>query len=106
MRAALGSVNIPVCNYGVGVMFKVGKRYEFKMMADDGEIGTSWGEVELYEHPLLKLKDVDLTNNPFHRAASRPPGKKGPQNAVIPGKIINVTSPSFVSAVEQIPDDE
>lgn len=79
-------------------MFEVGKRYEFKML-EDGEV-TFWGVVESYEPPLLKLAD-----NPPMRIRFTAPGTGKPSEDVhtapTPGRIINVTSPNFVSAVRK-----
>lgn len=72
-------------------MFKVGKRYKFRMLQEGDE--TTFDE------------DVDLTNNPFRTPP--PPGKAPPPGPYIrPGRIINVTSPSFVSAIERVPEDK
>lgn len=81
-------------------MFKVGVNYEFRMLKG-GDETLFWGEIESYEHPLIKLKDVD----PVHLHVREPDGStivdmktaKG-----IPGEIINVTSPNFISAVEHV----
>lgn len=87
-------------------MFKVGAYYEFTAAADDGE-GTVrfWGTVESYEHPLLKLTDEEMPDIVFQRHGAgedeepisvfKGDGKK------LPGKILNVTAPQFISAVEK-----
>lgn len=85
-------------------MFELGRRYEFKMTIGGAET-TFWGEIESYEHPLIKLADVlpepfdgpeilDHEGNPI----VEPPLLAG-ADKVFPGKIINVTSPNFISAV-------
>ena len=63
-------------------MFEVGKRYEIRMLANGSEI-LMFATVEKYEHPLVKLNDV----------------MGGDQG--IPGDIVNVTSPNFISATLQ-----
>jgi len=62
--------------------------YEIQMIIDGNET-TMWCTVEKYEHPLVKFADVqiDAINDlPAH---------------TIRGEIVNVTSPNFISAVEQ-----
>lgn len=83
-------------------MFKVGKRYEFRMLEGGDEI-LFWGVVETYEHPLLKLEDFDPAEL---RIQFRPPAGPSTTQVIgnaekVPGRIINITSPSFVSAVEK-----
>jgi hypothetical protein len=68
-------------------MFEVGKKYEIRMIVD-GEETTMWQTVEKYEHPLVKFADV-------HAKDVKPYLKEG----TIPGAIVNVTSPNFISAV-------
>jgi len=65
-------------------MFVVGKTYQFRMIEDGGEV-TFAGEIEKYDHPLIKLADLQ----PSEMVGS----------GVIPGQIINVTSSNFVSAI-------
>ncbi len=61
--------------------------HEIRMLSD-GDETMFWGTVERYEPPLLKLADhVTPKGDPFF-----PPG-------TVPGQIINVTSPNFISAV-------
>lgn len=82
-------------------MFEVGKAYTFRFSAGIDEHGADYisGVVESYEHPLLKIKDVDLSDNPFINNG-RPPEKGGRQRSMILRQpIINVTSSAFVSAV-------
>lgn len=71
-------------------MFEVGKTYEIRMI-EGGEETTSWHTVERYEHPLLKLADVKFEDDDI----------MGPAGAEMPGPIINVTSPNFISALEK-----
>lgn len=77
-------------------MFEVGKRYEFRML-EDGEV-TFWGVVAAYEHPLLKLADSEPMKliTTIHETGERVREIDIPSH---PGRIINVTSPGFVSAV-------
>ncbi|ALN75824.1 hypothetical protein [Aureimonas sp. AU20] len=86
-------------------MFEVGKRYEFRMIEGGDEV-VSWGEVEAYEHPVLKLRDSPEREIPAHLMPRRPLGQgadRGPGTVPRrPGQIINVTSPNFISAVEKI----
>lgn len=72
-------------------MFEVGKAYVFTMVDVQGGTSEQGGTVEAYEHPLVKLADVDVSKGPF-----APPGP-GPK--IIQGPIINVTSLHFVKAV-------
>lgn len=80
-------------------MFTVGKRYEFRVI-EGGEETRFWGVVEKYEYPLLKLEDFDAKLEvrlvpPEGRASTKKVG-----SAKVAGRILNVTSPSFVSAEE------
>lgn len=77
-------------------MFEVGKTYTFRMLDGEGEIEFT-GEIERYDHPLIKLKDsepltIDVTGF----------GTDDVSNTYsvgsFPGRIINVTSPHFISA--------
>lgn len=72
-------------------MFKAGKTYEVRMIVG-GEETTMWCTVESYEHPLVKFADVTLSISDFGGSSHM---------KVIPGEIINVTSPNFISAVEK-----
>jgi hypothetical protein len=83
-------------------MFEVGKRYEFKMVDEDGH-RTFWGVVERYEHPLLKLEDTKMSKVRIHLRPSQGPASEQTigGDETYPGEIINVTSSSFVSAVEK-----
>ena len=69
-------------------MFEVGKNYEFRMMEGGDEV-TFWGTVEKYEHPLIKLTDSHFQVSGAKKAM------------FVPGRIINVTSTSFNSAVQK-----
>lgn len=77
-------------------MFEAGKRYQIRMIID-GEDSMLWRTVEKYEHPLVKFADTHFdARNDYLPAGS------------VRGEIVNVTSPNFISAVEQeekpIPD--
>lgn len=76
-------------------MFIVGKRYEIRMI-EGGDECSFVRVVEKYEHPLVKFADVDIPPD------FGPPGYEG---SVIPGEIINVTSPNFISAVIKETDE-
>lgn len=71
-------------------MFTVGRTYEFRII-EGGDETVFAGTIERYEHPLIKLADIDMSamSEPF-----RQPG-------IIKGQIINVTSANFISAVER-----
>lgn len=69
-------------------MFEVGKNYEFRMIEGGDEV-TFWGQIEKYEHPLIKLSDLHLELRAVQKSET------------IHGRIINVTSPNFVSAVRR-----
>jgi hypothetical protein len=83
-------------------MFEVGAKYKFRMIEDGDEI-LFWGDVETYEHPLIKLKDTPATKTEtinteegFSIAIVDDPDR---QPTI--GAIINVISPNFISAVRQ-----
>ncbi|WGD32030.1 hypothetical protein AncyloWKF20_09515 [Ancylobacter sp. WKF20] len=80
-------------------MFEVGKHYEFRCIEDGSEC-TFWGAIERYEHPLIKLMDT-----PPMRITIAGYGSNEVANTLetrgSKGKIINVTSLNFVSAVER-----
>lgn len=86
-------------------MFQVGKHYEFRMIEGGGEISFE-GSVEAYEHPMVKLKDVPKMDMPIQYAPPPPPGAPASQAPrkipARPGRIINVTSPNFIRAVEKV----
>ncbi len=72
-------------------MFEVGASYNFRMIEDGEEIVTQ-GTVEAYDHPLIKLQDLafkvrDMTG-------------EGESATTYPGRVINVTSVHFISAVK------
>jgi hypothetical protein len=81
-------------------MFEVGAKYEFRILERGDDI-TFQGVVETYDHPLVKLRDsepvvfqisglgIDGTNGDPEILGTSPSH---------PGRIINVTSPSFVTA--------
>ena len=81
-------------------MFEVGRHYEFKMIEDGDEV-TFWGEVAAYDHPLLRLADgrmaIQLVADAPFEVVER--AKRQEEASVVPGRIINVTSPNFVSAI-------
>lgn len=86
-------------------MFQVGGKYTFKMISDDGDgITEFYGEVERYDHPLLKLKDSDPMVIRRVMFGSEGAAHEHPI-ASIPGQIINVTSVHFVSAVQHPAED-
>ncbi|TBG20623.1 hypothetical protein U8P76_10725 [Rhizobium johnstonii] len=78
-------------------MFEVGAKYEFKMLEGGGDV-TFWGTVESYEHPLLKLADSEPMSLQINYGAET---QLLGTSIARPGKIINVTSPSFISAQKQ-----
>lgn len=88
-------------------MFKVGSRYEFTVI-EAGDETTFWGTIESYEHPLIKLEDRRASDMSSLLITDAETGKTitevKPQGvpAVMPGRIINVTSPNFISAVEKL----
>lgn len=80
-------------------MFKVGQKYEFRMLEGDGEV-TFWGTIEAYEHPLIKLADsppmevrIAFGQDTADEVVRKTKGA--------PGRILNVTSPNFISAQQQ-----
>jgi hypothetical protein len=79
-------------------MFEVGKKYEFHML-EAGDDVTFWGTIERYEHPLIKLEDTDALSISFGDIHGE--GDVSAEMPATPGRIINVTSPNFVSAVQQ-----
>ncbi len=70
-------------------MFETGQKYEF-VMIKGGEETMFWGTIESYEHPLIKLADHETKDHEYL------------PSAFIPGEIINVTSPNFISAVVKL----
>jgi len=87
-------------------LFRVGRKYKFHMMVD-GKETILWGTVEAYDHPLLKLEDVEPALLPNIRILASEAGpvlaevKPDAIEDVIRGQIINVTCPNFISAVER-----
>lgn len=83
-------------------MFEAGKNYEFRLIEDGGEI-TFQGTVERVDHPLIKLADTPAMKMETTKKAD---GRmvfatvEDPDAPQHPGRIINVTSPNFVRAVE------
>lgn len=67
-------------------LFEVGKRYDFRRMIG-GEETQMAGRVESYDHPMLKTADEN-----FDADSKFFPG------GIVRGEIINVTSPTFISA--------
>lgn len=85
-------------------MFEIGKRYSFVMIMD-GEESSFSGHIERYDHPLVKLADTQIDPVTINIMGMAPDGQTATlaqkietDGYVIPGKIINVTSPLFVSA--------
>lgn len=77
-------------------MFEAGKRYEIRMIIG-GDETTMWRTVEKCEHLLVKFADSHFDAKNDYLAAK-----------TVRGEIVDVTSPNFISAVEQeakpIPD--
>ena len=79
-------------------MFEVGKTYKFKWIVDGEEL-TMWGEVEHYDHPLLKTADHEPPTLVIDFGDGDEKKVVAPKSrSVIRGEIINVTSPNFISA--------
>ncbi len=81
-------------------MFEIGAQYKFCMIEGGDEV-TFVGTVKEYEHPLIKLED---TPSIAVRYISPEGSRKLPESHTTPsqpGRIINVTSPNFVSAQRQ-----
>ncbi|MET4701924.1 hypothetical protein ABIE65_004973 [Constrictibacter sp. MBR-5] len=76
-------------------MFEIGKRYEIRMIIG-GDETAMWRTVEKYEHPMVKFATEHFDADKYFSASTTP------------GEIVNVTSPNFISAVEDaekpIPD--
>lgn len=77
-------------------MFEIGALYEFRMI-EGGDDVTFFGTVKEYNHPMITLEDSPTVH------ISMPPSKvpKSKTYPGQPGRIINVTSPNFVSAQRQ-----
>jgi hypothetical protein len=78
-------------------MFEVGQEYEFRMIEGGDEV-LFWGDIEVYEHPIIKLRDHAFADPLLIGGVDRPPAEP----VIIPGKIINVTSPNFISGVRHL----
>lgn len=77
-------------------MFEVGKEYEFRLI--EGADETSFrGTIVEYEHPLIKLADPTAAMIVIEGLEEEPVELNSLPRA---GRIINVTSLHFVSAVE------
>ena len=74
-------------------MFEVGKNYEFRMIEGGDEV-MFWGQVETYDPPLIKLFDVNINLNISQTSVQK--------SQLISGRIINVSSPNFISAVKKL----
>ncbi|QIO73934.1 hypothetical protein HA459_18710 [Rhizobium leguminosarum bv. trifolii] len=83
-------------------MFEVGKKYEFRIIEGGDEI-VFWGTIESYEHPLLKLQDTRAMKSEVIREESSMSISfvEDPEGKVYRGRIINVISPNFISAVQE-----
>ncbi|NKJ91778.1 hypothetical protein GFM14_09150 [Rhizobium leguminosarum bv. viciae] len=77
-------------------MFEVGKNYEFHMIEGGSETEFQ-GVIESYEHPLIKLKDSKPLTIQFVGSMAT----EEVTTPSYPGKIINVTSTHFISAVRK-----
>ncbi|WCR16993.1 hypothetical protein [Paracoccus alcaliphilus] len=82
-------------------MFEVGKRYEFRVIEGGDEVSFT-GRIEKYEHPLLKLEDTAV--EALKIILTGPDGEDAKPLSdmparTFPGRIINVISPNFISAV-------
>jgi len=77
-------------------VFEVGREYEFRIIEGAGE--TSFrGTIAEYEHPLIKLADPPAGTFVGEGLEEEPIEFNALPRA---GRIINVISPHFVSAVE------
>ena len=74
-------------------MFEIGARYEFCMIEGGSEV-TFVGTVKEYKHPMITLEDSPTVH--IYTAPSK--AQKSKTFPGQPGRIINVTSSSFVSA--------
>lgn len=83
-------------------MFEIGAKYEFRMIEDGDEV-TFWGTIETYEHPLIKLTDTPpmTSKTTEHEDGGMTIEFVQTDGDPYPGKIINVTSPNFISAVKE-----
>jgi hypothetical protein len=78
-------------------MFEVGSKYEFRII-EGGDETMFWGTIETYEHPMIKLRDEEIS---VVYAQQSGPGSISVGPTIVPGKIMNVTSPNFISAVKR-----
>ncbi|MBY5442097.1 hypothetical protein HFO93_01065 [Rhizobium leguminosarum] len=81
-------------------MFEVGENYEFRVIEGGDEI-MFWGIVESYEHPLIKLQDTPAMTSKVLQDGISIALVADPTSPAYPGRIINVTSPNFISAVKK-----
>lgn len=85
-------------------MFEVGAHYEFRMIEGGGEV-ILWGDIAVYEHPLIKLADSEPLRIQLIGVGVDGSENHDPADDQIvpsqPGRIINVTSVNFVSAVRR-----
>ena len=81
-------------------MFEVGKTYQFEMMDGGSQISFS-GEIEEYDHPLVKLADAEPIEFHIHGHGSDEPATVLSSIGPTPGRIINVPSAAFISAVRR-----
>ena len=81
-------------------MFEIGAQYKFCMI-EGGNEGTFVGTVKEYEHPLIKLEDTPSRAVRFISREGSGESSEGHPIPSQPGRIINVTSPNFVSAQRQ-----
>lgn len=83
-------------------MFEVGAKYEFRVI-EDGDQVTFTGTIENYDHPLIKLVDTpSMKHETVHNGSNITIMViEDPESPPYPGKIINVISPAFVSAVKR-----
>ena len=81
-------------------MFEIGAQYKFCMIKDGSEV-TFVGTVKEYEHPLIKLEDTPSITVRFISREGSGESSEGHPIPSQPGRIINVTSPNFVSAQRQ-----
>ncbi|HEV7247942.1 MAG TPA: hypothetical protein VGN93_13240 [Shinella sp.] len=84
-------------------MFTVGKRYDFRMIEAADEVSFT-GTIEAFEYPLIKLQDAPRLKSETIETADGGlmiTMVEDEGAAPYPGRIINVTSPHFISAVER-----
>ncbi|MGO6887352.1 hypothetical protein [Rhizobium johnstonii] len=80
-------------------MFEVGENYEFRLIEAGDEI-MFWGIVESYEHPLIKLQDSAAMTTQVLQDGTSIALVADPNSPAHPGRIINVTSQHFISAIK------